>query len=81
MGSPGDKKLWMEVGMTLLWGLVSALVAHAFAATQSGGLCAHCVGCGDAGGAHHPEIRGKIVGGGGERGADADSEKVVPLWV
>ena len=40
MGGPGDKKLWVEVGMTLLWGLVSALVAHAFAATQSGGLCA-----------------------------------------
>ena len=27
----------------------------------------HCVVCGDAGGAHHPEIRGKIVGGGGEQ--------------
>ena len=29
----------------------------------------HCVVCGDAGGAHHPEIRGKIIGGGG---ADAE---------
>ena len=32
----------------------------------------HRVVCGgDAGSAHHPEIRDKIVGGGGERGADA----------